>query len=83
MAKLKFMPFEDRKERTIVKTHVYAPTEVRAYTEVHTSSREYYMTDHEWTLFKAQLDTAGVDYDVMNNSVIVITKIQENKKKDK
>lgn len=83
MANLRFMPFEDRKERTIVKISVYAPTEVRTFTEVHTHSREYYMTDHEWTLFKAQLDTAGVDYEVMNSNVIVITKITENKKKDK
>lgn len=82
MANLRFMPFEERKERTIVKTQVYAPTEIRAYTQVHTSSREYYMTDHEWTLFKAQLDTAGIDYEVMNSNVIVITKIHENKKKD-
>lgn len=83
MANIRFMPFEERKERTIVKVHVFAASDVRAYTQVHTNSREYYMTDHEWTLFKAQLDTAGIDYEVMNSSVIVITKITENNKKDK
>ena len=76
----RFMLFEERKERTIVRVNVYAPTEARTYTQVHTSSRELCMTDHEWHLFKAQLDTNGVDYEVMNSNVIVITKITENKK---
>lgn len=80
MANLRFMPFEERNERTIIKTSVYPPTEICTYTEVHTHSREYRMTDHEWTLFKAQLDCNGVEYEVMNSNVIVITKIHENKK---
>lgn len=83
MANIRFMPFEERKLRTIVKVSVFAASEVYTSTRVHTKSSEYYMTDHEWTLFTAQLDTAGIDYEVMNNSVIVITKIKENEKKDK
>ena len=76
----KWMPFEVRQERTIVKVNVYV---IGGRVDVHNHSREYDMTDHEWTLFLAGLDAAGIEYERMNGNVIVITKIIGNEKKEK
>ena len=73
----KWMPFEAKQVRTILKVKVYV---IDGRATVHNHSREYSMTDHEWTLFLAGLDTAGIDYERMNENVIVITKIKGNEK---
>lgn len=76
----KWMPFEAKQVRTILKVKVFI---IGERVDVHNHSREYSMTDHEWTLFLAGLDTAGIDYERMNENVIVITKIIGNEKKEK
>ena len=74
----KWMPFEAKQQRTILKVRVYL---IGDRVDVHNHSREYDMTDHEWTLFLAGLDAAGIDYERMNGCCIVITKIIGNEKK--
>ena len=76
MAKIKFMPFEEKRTRGVMKVTVHKNDD---YRDVSTRTRTYEMTDSEWSLFLAGLDTAGIDYERVNDTAIVIVKIKEEK----